>query len=73
MSILLERLNGSSSNSSTHLDKIQIPQLSRREKKPFLACFGSTRNWESALYQPTQWHNRIPKLMTLMCDSGVIL
>ena len=36
MSTLLERLNGSSSNFSTHPDKIQIPQLSRREQiNPF--------------------------------------
>ena len=36
MSILLERLNDSSSNSSPHPHKIQIPQPQDR-KKPFLA------------------------------------
>ena len=44
-----------------------------RKETPFLACFSSTRNWESPLYQPTQWHNSFLKLMTLMRDSGVIL
>ena len=37
MSILLERLNDSSSNSSPHPHKIQIPQPPRAEIKPFLA------------------------------------
>ena len=40
MSTLLERLNGSGSNSLPHPDKIQIPQLPRRGKKPFQPVLG---------------------------------
>ena len=53
--------------------RFKFPNSPGEKKKPFSACFSSTRNWESALYQPTQWHNSILKLMTLMCDSGVVL